>query len=632
MTIYNEIVKSLENNPIVAVLLIIAVTLVSVATLLKSLATIKKQFHKKLFTLTAKSPFPYKLTKTDVEEWMRGDLQLADLQIRSYLNNVNINGNWVDTCLSNVAAFGAHAQMQVNREYKLKPSKIDSHNQKLIRDRLDQLDQDKAEENKFLQFTKLYERLAERSKSQLLYYYKDSEVLQLKKGELYLLRNQIYAHHGRLFSTPKLHKYFSRKSWYKPDPNFNLSLVNPIEICNAFFLNELNPEVDLSTLGRAIFIDIGISNGSSLSNFPASVEDCLNRNNTGIEVHRSGGKDYEAIFRDYADLLILIRQTKHTSVSYSSLNQQMINKSVLTDYPDNEQQLIFALEKFSSQIQKFLTDYGMDVQDPNHQPAQKYIGVSIGVSEEDLMRLKTDNSLRDGLGNTICKGAKDFLEIHGPTIPTLVQTSFYNQTNTNLIFEKPVNNGILRRKLSLKYLKDRYNLDVEEPLIDPKIIVIHWTARTTLYGSYKAFKAENLSIHRRGIVNAGKVNVGTHFLVGRDGLIYRLLNERMFARHTIGLNFYAIGIENIGGTRLTPLTDAQLDANEKIVRILKQKYPSITWLIGHHEYDSFRESELWLETDPNYFTHKIDPGPKFMSDLRTKLSDIALQGPYAKQT
>ena len=117
--------------------------------------------------------------------------------------------------------------------------------------------------------------------------------------------------------------------------------------------------------------------------------------------------------------------------------------------------------------------------------------------------------------------------------------------------------------------------------------------------------------------------VPTAFLIDRDGTIFRLLPETTFARHVIGLNYLAIGIENIGSDNM-PLTKAQLEANEKLIRYLKRKYP-IDYVIGHHEYQRFQKTELWKETDPNYRTVKSDPGDAFMIRLRKKLTDINLK-------
>ena len=58
------------------------------------------------------------------------------------------------------------------------------------------------------------------------------------------------------------------------------------------------------------------------------------------------------------------------------------------------------------------------------------------------------------------------------------------------------------------------------------------------------------------------------------------------ARHVIGLNYSSIGIENVGGkgNKKDDLTPEQLKSNIALVAYLKGKYPTIEYLIGHHEY------------------------------------------------
>ncbi len=50
-----------------------------------------------------------------------------------------------------------------------------------------------------------------------------SDISGLSKYDLALARNEIYARHGRKFQTPEYNAYFSGKSWYKINPNYNYS-------------------------------------------------------------------------------------------------------------------------------------------------------------------------------------------------------------------------------------------------------------------------------------------------------------------------------------------------------------------------------------------------------------------------
>ena len=60
-------------------------------------------------------------------------------------------------------------------------------------------------------------------------------------------------------------------------------------------------------------------------------------------------------------------------------------------------------------------------------------------------------------------------------------------------------------------------------------------------------------------------------------------------------------------------------ANIFIVNYLKKKFPSIEYVVGHHEYRCFEKTELWLEKDDGYRTEKFDPGANFMRDLHANI-------------
>ena len=184
------------------------------------------------------------------------------------------------------------------------------------------------------------------------------------------------------------------------------------------------------------------------------------------------------------------------------------------------------------------------------------------------------------------------------------------------IEDKPIVFDRERQELSLSYMESRYEIIKEEPTISPRMIVLHWTAIPTFEKSFEAFEDPRLPGTRPDIKSASALNVSAHFLIDRDGGIFRLLPETIMARHVIGLNHCAIGIENVGGTPETPLTKKQLRANIKLVKYLKEKYPEIDFLIGHMEYTQFEGHPLWLEVDQNYRTEKTDPGADFMQDVR----------------
>jgi N-acetylmuramoyl-L-alanine amidase len=198
--------------------------------------------------------------------------------------------------------------------------------------------------------------------------------------------------------------------------------------------------------------------------------------------------------------------------------------------------------------------------------------------------------------------------------------------NAQKIIQKPIMFDNERKQLSLDYLKDRYGLVQVEPTIIPKMVVVHWTVIPTFEATFNTFNTATLPNARNGIKSAGALNVSSQYSIDRDGTIYQLMPDTLMARHVIGLNHCAIGIENVGGTKDTPMTAAQLKANIELIRMLNEKY-DLEYVIGHHEYKTFIGHEFWKEKDPDYLTVKTDPGDKFMNDIRESIKDLGLKGP-----
>lgn len=195
-------------------------------------------------------------------------------------------------------------------------------------------------------------------------------------------------------------------------------------------------------------------------------------------------------------------------------------------------------------------------------------------------------------------------------------------------FYKPVIYDAERNRLSLEYLEKRHGLIQSRATIKPIMIVLHWTAIPTLENTFDAFNQPTLHNTRKEIATASTLNVSSQYLVDRDGTIFQLMPDTAFARHVIGLNYCAIGVENVGSDS-NPLTKAQLRANEQLIRYLKSKYP-IQYVIGHYEYRLFIGTPLWHESDSGYLTKKQDPGISFMKKIRARIKDLDLKGAPGK--
>jgi len=56
--------------------------------------------------------------------------------------------------------------------------------------------------------------------------------------DLRVMRNEIYARHGRIFKDRELQKYFSEQPWYKPDPEFKDEMLTEKEYKNLAVIRE----------------------------------------------------------------------------------------------------------------------------------------------------------------------------------------------------------------------------------------------------------------------------------------------------------------------------------------------------------------------------------------------------------
>ena len=218
------------------------------------------------------------------------------------------------------------------------------------------------------------------------------------------------------------------------------------------------------------------------------------------------------------------------------------------------------------------------------------------------------------------------LQLHVPLL-AIISTLLTGCAPGLRIVDRPISFSKNRVEMTRAYIQSHYGLSPSDIRIVPRVIVLHWTAIDDLEGSFRAFDRETLA-GRPDLHSAGDVNVSIQFLVDRDGTIYRLMPETHMARHVIGLNYSAIGVENVGGAGgVDNLTDAQIRANVRLVRYLAKKYPTIQQLIGHSEYRMLERSPLWLEREAGYRTTKIDPGDRFMRAVRAGVADLKLRGP-----
>jgi hypothetical protein len=194
------------------------------------------------------------------------------------------------------------------------------------------------------------------------------------------------------------------------------------------------------------------------------------------------------------------------------------------------------------------------------------------------------------------------------------------------IIDAPMAWSDARAALTLAYRRQHSDPDAADLAIEPRIIVLHYTGGGSAAATRRYFDQVRIEAARPALARAGAVNVSAHFVVDRDGTIYQLQPTDRFARHCIGLNHVAIGVENVGDDARLPLTEAQVVANAALIRALARRHP-ITRVVGHHEVMALRADADYVERDRGYRNTKPDPGPRFMARVRARLADLGLRGP-----
>jgi N-acetylmuramoyl-L-alanine amidase len=144
---------------------------------------------------------------------------------------------------------------------------------------------------------------------------------------------------------------------------------------------------------------------------------------------------------------------------------------------------------------------------------------------------------------------------------------------------KPIPFGPRRRAETAAYSLRHYGLNTWQ-LVHPKVIVEHLTASTTFSSAYNTFApdAPDYEFHQLPGTCA-------HFIIDTDGTIYQLVQLDTICRHTVGLNYTAIGIEHVGLTDQQILTDPrQLRASLWLTLWLAQHFHTrLANIIGHNE-------------------------------------------------
>ena len=143
---------------------------------------------------------------------------------------------------------------------------------------------------------------------------------------------------------------------------------------------------------------------------------------------------------------------------------------------------------------------------------------------------------------------------------------------------KPIPFGAARVAETVAYAKRHYGMSTAT--LRPRAIVEHVTATSTFSSAYNTFRADvpDAELHELPGTCA-------HFIVDRDGTIYQLVRLDRICRHTVGLNWAAIGIEHVGLSDAQVLSGAaQMRASLALTLWLMSRYHiGLANVIGHNE-------------------------------------------------
>jgi N-acetylmuramoyl-L-alanine amidase len=147
------------------------------------------------------------------------------------------------------------------------------------------------------------------------------------------------------------------------------------------------------------------------------------------------------------------------------------------------------------------------------------------------------------------------------------------------VVRKPIPFGSERKDQMRAYARRHYGID-DYRLRKPRVIVQHYTASNSFDSAYNTFASNQPDVELHELPG-----VCAHYIVDRDGTVYRLVPTSVMCRHTVGLNYTAIGIEHVGTSDGQVMGNRrQRRASLRLTRSLQGRYGIRTRdVIGHNE-------------------------------------------------
>ena len=143
----------------------------------------------------------------------------------------------------------------------------------------------------------------------------------------------------------------------------------------------------------------------------------------------------------------------------------------------------------------------------------------------------------------------------------------------------PIPFGAARKRQMAAYSLRHYGEDTYV-LSHPKVIVEHYTASNSFSSAWSTFASDTPDSELHELPGTC-----AHFVIDTDGTIYQLVPTTIMCRHTVGLNYTAIGIEHVGTSDGQILSNPkQLAASLKLtLRLMATDHIQLRNVIGHNE-------------------------------------------------
>jgi beta-N-acetylhexosaminidase len=144
---------------------------------------------------------------------------------------------------------------------------------------------------------------------------------------------------------------------------------------------------------------------------------------------------------------------------------------------------------------------------------------------------------------------------------------------------RPIPFSAVRRGEMAAYALRHYGLNTWH-IQGPHVIVEHYTANQSFSATWNTFASDTPDPELHELPGDC-----AHFVIDTDGTIYQLVRLNTMCRHTVGLNYTAIGIEHVGDSDSQVLHDPrQLQASLALTLWLMQRYHiTLANVIGHNE-------------------------------------------------